>query len=85
MVCVSTPRSQLGWLQQEHRFWSYKPLGDRIHELSTPLQRLLGWDGFASKRDPDNQREVDAAHWVPPGAHAYLSRTAEQVLVFVSM
>lgn len=60
---------QLGWLQQEHRFWTCKRLTERIGEYSETMQGLLGFSGLTN---------AEEGHWCGVGAHDYLARTADQ-------
>ena len=60
---------QLGWLQQEHRFWTCKQLTENIGDYSERMQGLLGFSGLEN---------AEEGHWCGVGAHDYLARTGEQ-------
>lgn len=73
---------EVGWLKSEHRFWTYKPLREKVArgELSETMQSLLGYaepalpgtDISLKKQSEDWDREQMNLY--------YLARSKEQVL-----
>eukprot|EP00933_Yihiella_yeosuensis_P009059 TRINITY_DN114847_c0_g1_i1.p1 TRINITY_DN114847_c0_g1~~TRINITY_DN114847_c0_g1_i1.p1 ORF type:complete len:421 (+),score=57.66 TRINITY_DN114847_c0_g1_i1:115-1377(+) len=69
----------LGWLRSEHRFWSYKPLQERINDYSDTMQILLGY-GEPPQRPGVNKKRKLEESWVRGlGNSRYLKRSAAQV------
>jgi hypothetical protein len=82
---------QVGWALPEYRYWSYRPLHDRVRSLPPVLQSLFGFgeptNSSGNDIDEDGgqavgialQPELDTSLWSASiGNYHYTGRTSEQ-------